>query len=205
MSADHGICPLPEVSRKQGREAAARVEPVSTAKVEAFLTGRYGAGAGKWAESVGVPWVYLNAKAIAAAGQKPEEVEAALAEWVGKQAGVRRVLTRTELIAGVAENDHIGRMVSRSFHPARCGDLYVLIEPYDLPSAPLGSGTTHGSPWEYDTHVPLVVYGAGVVPGVRTERVSPLAAAAILSHAAGVKPPTGATTPIPPGLFAADE
>ncbi len=205
MSADHGICPLPEASRKQGRETAARVQPLNTAKVEAFLTERYGLGAGKWAEAVGVPWVYLNAKAITAAGQKLEGVEAALAEWLSKREGVRRVLTRTELTAGVAENDHIGRMVARSFHPARCGDLYVLLEPYDLPSAPLGSGTTHGSPWEYDTHVPLVVYGAGVVPGVRTERVSPLAAAAILSHAAGVRPPTGASTPTPPGLFADGE
>lgn len=204
MSADHGICPMPEASRKQGRDAA-RVQPVSTTKVEAFLTERYGKGAAKWTESVGVPWVYLNAKAITAAGQKPEEVATAVAEWVAKQDGVQRVLTRAELTAGVPEGDTIGQMVSRSFHAGRCGDLYVLLKPYHLPSAPLGSGTTHGSPWEYDTHVPLVVFGGGVVPGVRGERVSPLAASAILSRAAGVRPPAGAATPVPSGLFTEDE
>jgi hypothetical protein len=204
MTADHGICPLPESSRKQGVNAA-RVQPVTAKKVEEFLTDKYGKGAGKWAEAVGVPWVYLNAKAIAAAGHKPEEVEAAVAAWVAKQEGVRRVLTRTELTTGVPEADTIGQQVGRSFHPARSGDLYILLEPYHLPSATLGSGTTHGSPWAYDTHVPLVVLGGGVVPGVRSERVSPLAAAAILSRAAGVGPPAGSVAPVPDGLFAEGE
>jgi hypothetical protein len=94
-------------------------------------------------------------------------------------------------------------MVARSFRPERCGDVYVLLKPYHLPSAALGTGTTHGSPWAYDTHVPLVVYGAGVRPGVRHERVSPLSAAAILAKAAGVEPPAGATAGVPPNVFEA--
>jgi len=82
----------------------------------------------------------------------------------------------------------------------------VLLKPYHLPSAVLGTGTTHGSPWSYDTHVPLVIYGTGVTPGIRKERVEPLAAAAaaILSRSAGVTPPNGATTPVPDGLFIAE-
>ena len=204
MTADHGICPLPEVSRERGLDAA-RVQPVTAKKVREFLDEKYGEGAGKWAESAGVPWVYLNDRAITAARQKPAEVEAALAGWAAGQDGVERVLTRGELTGGVPADDRIGQMVRRSYFPGRCGELYVLLKPYHLPSAALGSGTTHGSPWEYDTHVPLVVYGAGVVPGVREDRVTPLAAAAILSRAAGVAPPAGATTPVPDGLFSDDQ
>lgn len=202
MTADHGVCPLPEASRKQGKDAA-RVQPAGPAKVEAFLTEKYGKGAGKWVEAVAGPWVYLNPKAVKAANVKPSDVEAALAAWLAKQFGVQAAWTRTQLIAGVPEADTFGTMVARSFRPERCGDVYVLLKPYYLPAAPLSTGTTHGSPHPYDTHVPLVVYGTGVVAGVRKERVTPLATAAILSEAAGVKPPTGATAPLPSGLFAA--
>lgn len=203
MSADHGICPLPEVSRTEGRDAA-RVQPATAAKVEAFLAGKYGKGAAKWVEAVSGPWVYLNARAVKAAGVEQAGVEEALARWLTEQDGVKGAYTRAALVAGPPATDPIGQMVARSFRPERCGDVYVLLKPYYLASAALGTGTTHGSPWEYDTHVPLVVYGTGVVPGVSKERVSPLAAAAILSEAAGVKPPTGATVPVPRGLFRTD-
>jgi hypothetical protein len=196
LTADHGICPLPE-----GGKAGKRVQPATAAKVEAFLTETYGKGAGKWVEAVSGPWVYLNAKAVAAAGLKGADVEAAVADWARKQDGVEGAYTRAELTAGVPEKDAVGRMVGRSFHPERCGDVYVLLKPYHLPSAATGTGTTHGSPWEYDTHVPLVVYGAGVTAGVRKEKASPLSAAAILAKAAGVKSPTGATAGVPDGLF----
>jgi hypothetical protein len=202
MTADHGICPLPEVSRKEGRDAK-RVQPATAAKVEAFLAEKYGKGAAKWVEATAGPWVYLNAKAVKAAGLKQSDVENALAAWVAKQEGVQAAYTRTALAAGVPATDPVGQMVARSFHPARCGDVYVLLKPYHLPSAALGTGTTHGSPHFYDTHVPLVVYGTGVVPGVRKGRASPLAAAAVLAEAAGVKPPAGATAPAPAGLFGA--
>lgn len=198
MSADHGVCPLPEQDKdKRGK----RVQPATTAKVEAFLTETYGKGAGKWVEAVSGPWVYLNAKAVAAAGLKGADVETAVAGWVKKQDGVEGAYTRTQLVEGLPEQDSVGRMVGRSFHPDRCGDVYVLLKPYHLPSAATGTGTTHGSPWEYDTHVPLVVFGAGVSAGVRKERASPLAAAAILAQAAGVKSPKGATEGVPDGLF----
>lgn len=202
MTADHGVCPLPEVSRKQGKDAA-RVQPATAAKVEAFLTEKYGKGAAKWVEAMAGPWVFLNAKAVTAAGVKQADVEEALAGWLAKQDGVQAAYTRTALVAGIPATDATGQMVARSFRPERCGDVYVLLKPYHLPSAALGTGTTHGSPWEYDTHVPLVVYGAGVRAGVRKGKVSPLSAAAILAKAAGVEPPAGATAPVPDGVFGA--
>jgi len=155
-------------------------------------------------EALAGPWVYLNPKAVKAAGLKTTDVEESLAAWLVKQDGVEAAYTRTGLIAGIPAADATGQMVARSFRSERCGDVYVLLKPYHLPSAALGTGTTHGSPWEYDTHVPLVVYGTGVIPGVRKERVTPLAAAAILSKGVGVKPPDGAKAPVPEGLFSGD-
>ncbi len=200
MSADHGICPLPEVSRAQGKDAS-RVQPATSAKIEAFLAERFGKGPTKWLEATSGPWIYLNEKVIKAAGVPVDKVEEALRTWLVQQPGVHAAYSSKALLAGVPASDVIGQAVTRSFHPARCGEIYVLLKPLYLPSAELGTGTTHGSPWPYDTHVPLVVFGTGVVPGVRQERVTPLAAAPILAQAAAIAPPAGATAPVPPGLF----
>ena len=52
-------------------------------------------------------------------------------------------------------------------------------------------GTTHGSPWTYDTHVPLLWLGAGVAPGTYAEPVAVTDLAPTLSALLGVDPPNG--------------
>jgi hypothetical protein len=49
--------------------------------------------------------------------------------------------------------------------------------------------------------VPLLVFGPGIRPGVRHDRVTPQAAAAILAHGLGIAPPARAEAPVPAGLF----
>ena len=202
LTADHGVCPLPETTRARG-VTAARVSPaVQGAAVEAYLTGRFGAAAGpRWVEAATGPWVYLNPAAVRARRAKPADVEAALADWLRRQDGVQAAYTRTQLTAGVPAGDPVGRAVARSFHPKRCGDVAWVLKPYYLYSPPVGTGTSHGTPHPYDTHVPLLVYGPGVRTGERSDRVSPQAAAVVLAAAAGLPPPAGAEVPVPPGLF----
>ena len=89
----------------------------------------------------------------------------------------------------------------RSFHPGRSGDVAAVVKPYHLLAWPFQTGTHHGTPHAYDTHVPLLVYGPGVRRGVRREAVTPLAAAAILARLLGIKPPAGAQEPVPEGLL----
>ena len=89
--------------------------------------------------------------------------------------------------------DHLTVLVAkRSFHPARSGDVLVIPQPGVVVTAD-ETGTAPGSPYAYDTHVPLLVAGAGVpAAGRRPDRVSPLAAAPIVAWALGVPPPGGA-------------
>ncbi|MDI1251093.1 MAG: hypothetical protein PSV13_19685, partial [Lacunisphaera sp.] len=51
------------------------------------------------------------------------------------------------------------------------------------------TGTTHGTPYQYDTHVPQLWYGVGVPPGVRTERVGVDDIAPTLAHLLGIPVP----------------
>jgi hypothetical protein len=204
MSADHGICPLPEVSRAT-HPGARRVDPTTILKAaEAFLDRTYGAPTGKtrWFQPPDpAAWFYFNQALLRARGLKQAEVEETLAGWLRQQPDVEAAYTRTQLLAGVSEDDPIGRRVRKSFHPDRAGDVVAVLEPYRLALPTLSSGTTHGTPHPYDTHVPLVVFGPGVKRGVRQDEVTPQAAAAILAHALGVKAPAKAEAPLPEDLF----
>jgi hypothetical protein len=209
VSADHGVGPLPEVARSRGKDAG-RVPPaLLSSRAEAFLNETFNKGEEKlpFIEAVSGMMIYLNRGTLREQGLEPAKVEAALAGWLAKQPGVNRAFTRAQLSGGPLKDDRVGESFRLSFQPERSGDVMVLLKPYYLLSPPITSPrldayrTTHGTPYDYDTHVPLLVYGAGVRPGVRAGRVTPLAVAPILAHGLGVRPPAAAEAPVPEGLF----
>lgn len=202
LSADHGVCPLPEISKADGLKAARVPATLLTSDANDFLRETFGKEDEKvrWVSGKTEPWVYLNQELIKSRGLESAEVEKALAKWYEQQPGIQKAYTRTQLLKGLPADDAIGASVLRSFYPDRCGDVLLVLKPYHLLSAPLAGGTTHGTPHGYDTHVPLVAYGAGIRAGVHKERVTPQAAAAILAKVAGIDPPARCDTPVPEGL-----
>jgi hypothetical protein len=182
LSADHGVCPLPEVAFAHSLPGKRVDGSQVTAEIEKLLTQRFGKN-GKWIEALTGSGYYLRAAALRSAGKTRTEVEEVIATWLRQQPFVEAVYTRTQLLSEAAL-DALGRSVRASFHPARSGDVIPIIKPYHIFSKYL-TGTTHGSPHGYDTHVPLVVFGADVVPGKHDERISPQAAAVILAQSIG--------------------
>jgi len=90
--------------------------------------------------------------------------------------------------------------VKKSFYPDRSGDVLLVAKPYHVIWG-LKTGTSHGTPHPYDTHVPLIVFGPGVKPGQRGDAVTPQAMAASLARALGVAAPAKSEALVPPGLF----
>jgi hypothetical protein len=206
LSADHGICPLPEASRAAGRSAI-RIDPVPLRKAaEAHLDATFGAvtrtkdGKGGWIEASLSNMFYLNRKLLSSRHVKQSDAETALARWLVGQPGIQAVYTRTELLSGSSEPDPLRQQVLASFHKDRSGDMTIIVKPYCLLITTL-TGTAHGTPHEYDTHVPLLVFGPSVKAGVRDDLVSPEAAAVVLAHALQIKPPAHANVELPEGLF----
>ena len=83
------------------------------------------------------------------------------------QPPIAAAYTRTQL-TGAEPLDEWGEMTRRSYFPARSADVLFIEKPGFLARS---LGTTHGTPHEYDTHVPQLWYGAGVKPGVHAEKV----------------------------------
>ncbi|HUR55522.1 MAG TPA: alkaline phosphatase family protein, partial [Gemmataceae bacterium] len=208
ITADHGICPLVQHSAEAGMDAQQVAPAKLTERCEKHLKDTFGTFGGPkdpkaktaWVEAFSAPWMYLNARLVDAAKKPRGEVAASLAGFLRSQPEVARVFTREELASTFPEDDLMARRVQRSFYPERSGDVYVVLKPYYLPTKPGDSGTTHGAPYNYDAHVPLVVYGPGVGGGPRTEPTAPQAAATILSRFLAVPPPKDADFPVPTTL-----
>ena len=209
LSADHGICPLPEVAKTQGKDAGRVLDTLLTTQAEAFLQKTFAPGEPKqaWLEATSASWIYLNRETLARRKLKQADVERTLAHWLATQPGVQAAYTRTQLAVEAPLADPVAEQMRQSFHPARSGDVTVVLKPYHIlwhkTSTRDGGSqtTTHGSPHSYDTHVPLLVYGPGVRPGAHPERVAPQALASIMARGLGIAPPATARYPVPPGLF----
>ncbi|MCU0704559.1 MAG: alkaline phosphatase family protein [Fimbriiglobus sp.] len=214
LTADHGICPLPEFAAKHPErypDAAARSARRVPSKpmrdgAEKHLQAKFGPprdGKATWIETVKPPYFYLDHARIKAKGLKAETMAEELAAWVRTYDGVAGAYTA----AGLRESnlDAMMEKVRLAFHPDRSGDVYVVLQPYLLIGDPdkdnkLPTGTTHGAPQPYDTHVPLLVYGPGVKGGPRAEAVTPLHAAPIAAKFLGVPPPPAAMYTLPKTL-----
>jgi predicted AlkP superfamily pyrophosphatase or phosphodiesterase len=208
LSADHGICPLPEVAAQSGKFAqrisARKLLTAADEHLRSTFDKEKPADpklASRWIETArALPWIYLNQRLIDDRGLKSADVAQSLSDFLAKQEGVYRTFTRADLEGDFPVNDPIGQRMKRSYYPDRSGDVAIVIAPFCLFDS-FKTGTNHGSPHPYDTHVPLMVFGPGIKPGIRKEPVTPQMAAAIFAEAAGIKPPAKATYPVPEGLF----
>jgi hypothetical protein len=197
LSADHGICPLPEWSQRHGHPDAVRINAVKLLiGAETHLRGYFGHPhelTTRWIEGIGYPWIYVNERVCAARHIPVAEVARELAKWLSEQEGLT-AYDRAQLTE--PSSDPVRQKLRASFHPDRAGDVAMVLRPYCLLGTSL-TGTTHGTPHPYDTYVPLVFYGTGVTPGERREVVPPQIIAAVLAQAVGLPPPAFAEYGVP--------
>ncbi len=209
ITADHGVCPLPEVTfgpnPPRGRVSTTKLQE----ELDKHLTDKFptpkpaGAKFARWT-NISFPWVHLKSELVTASGRPRAEIATAAAEFLAKYKDdtgntlVMRTFTQAELSGTFPEADVIANRMKRSFYPSRCGDVAVVLQPYSLPGG--GTGTTHGAPFNYDTHVPLVVYGPGISGGMRTEPTTPQAMASIFAKWLNVRRPKDAAFPVPKSL-----
>ena len=186
FTADHGVAPSPETL------AALRIPggrfPATTvySAIEAALVAKFGAG--PWIEKASLPGIYLDHALIASRGVDAAEVRRVAAEAVARVPHVARVYTRDAILTGAVPREFISERITRGYHRDRSGDLHVLLEPHWIAAA---AGATHGTPYGYDAHVPLILMGVGIEPGTYRDQVALHDLAATLAAVVGVEPPSG--------------
>ena len=188
FTADHGVAPVPEVQRKRGMPSGRLIEKEIFARLDARLDREYGAG--DWIIGASGPSPYFDHALIAERDLDLAEVRRVAAGELRNIPRVLRVYTYDGLAAGRTPVDHIDRRVINGFHPERGADLYFVLEPYWMFGR---DGTTHGSPHHYDSHVPLILMGAGIRTGRYRNNIAAFDIAPTLTAILGVDVPSGST------------
>jgi hypothetical protein len=107
-------------------------------------------------------------------------------EAVSTTPGIARVFRADELAHPfAASEDPIERAAAANFFAERSGDLIVITRPYYIFSS-TPAGTSHGSPYGYDQHVPLFLLGQGIKAGQYLEASSPADIAPTLAFLSGI-------------------
>ena len=194
LAADHGAPEAPEYMAGLGMDVN-RLTPSTydTTPVVEALKKRFGIGK-ELITMYQHPYVYLDHSIIREKGLDQAEVERALAAELMKFDGIALAVSSSDIRSGRLPEAPMIQQIRRNFHPKRSGDIYLVQEPYWFlysdESIPLC--TIHGSPWRYDTYVPIMFAGAGV-PAQRINRsVHPVDIASTLAAWVGAKYPSGA-------------
>ncbi len=94
-----------------------------------------------------------------------------------------------DALAKDSSTNALAKAANYSYYASRSGDLIVITKPYWFLYAKTDSkpsGTTHGSPYEYDQHVPLILMGAGVRAKTDPRAATPADIAPTLAKLCGV-------------------
>jgi aspartate/methionine/tyrosine aminotransferase len=106
--------------------------------------------------------VFLNKEIIKSKGLELSKVKQAFKDYLYTQKYVKRVYTEDEILVA-SGNDYYLNCIAKGYDPVQNGELVVLFKPAYVEYS--ATGTTHGSPYSYDTHVPMLFFGWNIKKG----------------------------------------
>jgi len=182
LTADHGVGSMPEVARPV-KPTPVRVDAAELASgLRAILA----------AANIDANLVELDQQIVLADRNALKDRTATLdsaldlfARQVRALPGVSRVDRIHDLLKGDTINDPITRRWVHQLPARTNAQMVITLTPFSIFG---GLPATHGSPYDYDTHVPLILYGSWFVPGKYPEFVRTVDLAPTLAAIAGVKP-----------------
>ncbi len=199
LSADHGGPEAPEYARSIGIQAGrfSFDHFKKPNELTAALKRRFGRD--DFILSHSHPYLYLDYGAIRDAKQNTAQVERFVAAEAMKIPGIRYAISRSELLEGRYADGPIQRQIRRNFHPDRSGAVYIVPDQYWFLHSTdeaakmglAGLAAIHGSPWSYDTYIPIFFAGHAIPAQTITRRVAPTDVAPTIAVYLGVKPPSG--------------
>ncbi|MEI8155585.1 MAG: alkaline phosphatase family protein [Burkholderiales bacterium] len=190
LTADHGFMPALEYSAQQGLPTGRVDSTQILANINRGLESRFGPGT--WVMGFSGSSLLLDKKLLAQKGYDGNAMTDAARRLLMSQPGFAAAYTRAELISGSRAGAPFFTPMQNAWHPDISGDVQYILKPnwkFGLRSG----GTTHGSPYAYDTHVPILMYGPPWIGKGRIDkRVEVVDIASTLADLLGVAPPAAA-------------
>jgi predicted AlkP superfamily pyrophosphatase or phosphodiesterase len=187
ITGDHGVARVPEIAAKDGVDAGRADVGELTSRVTKALA-PFGGGE-KPVAAFADGDIYFAAGIWEKISADPQPLDAVFAAIRGV-AGVADVF-RVDQLSELAEKNSLARAALLSEFPGRGGDLFVITKPnwfFDRrdKAGNWGDGTTHGSPYDYDQQVPIILMGAGIRAGKNADAVTPADIAPTFAELTGI-------------------
>jgi predicted AlkP superfamily pyrophosphatase or phosphodiesterase len=168
LTADHGAVDVPAELMDKGLPGGYFDSENALKKLSEHLKENYGDA--EWIEAYENQQVYLNRELVEKRDLSLKEMQRETAKFLLKFEGV----LSTNIAFNFLYKDYtqgLQAMYQRGFMYGRSGDVYIQLKPGWLDSN-YHTGTSHGSPYNYDTHVPLIFYGWNIPHGKTTRRTA---------------------------------
>ncbi len=165
LTADHGAAETPANLNTLRIPAGVFEESKLKDRLDKALTKVLGIS-GNFILAVDNQQIWLNWKTISDLDVKADEVVQTICDEIRSIRGVYDVFSRQDLDMLPADYPFVSEL-RRGIHPRRSGDIIFILDPaWHADDKYFGiGGTTHGSQYAYDTHVPLLWYGWHIKPG----------------------------------------
>ena len=169
LTSDHGIMPIPDVLNKKGFKQAARHNPDKLIKeMNSFVSEMFKVE--NFVSSFQTPQFYFDKKTKESLdGKTLNEITSMLKSYLKSLKGIAEVWTFAELKNLNCEPYTIDWYYKNQMYFERSGDLTCKCDPY-VAITKYSSGTHHRTPYEYDTHVPLVLYQHGSIEDKKIDK-----------------------------------
>ena len=203
LSADHGAAEVPDYLASLGMETNV-VVPNEWDKSVGLKTLKNQFGFDEQLiKSYFHPYLYLDRDLIYRRKLSLAQVQKSVAAEIEKLDGVALAVTSSNLESGNIPNDYLHTLIANNHSKSRSGDIYIVFEAHRFVAdmEGLSVAATHGSPWGYDTFVPLIFAGFNLDDEIINQRVSTMDIAATLSAIMGIKAPSGAQGEILEGVL----
>jgi predicted AlkP superfamily pyrophosphatase or phosphodiesterase len=184
LAADHGMADMPEYMTELGFKAG-RLDPDQILATANTVGQKFGVD--EIVRFFYRPYLYLDDDKIAAAKIDRLQVERAIADALTDMEGVALAVAAGRLSA--QQTNPVVTAVRNNHHHTRSGDIYIIQEPYWFLFDYGPVKAMHGSPWRYDTHVPIIFMGPGIEPETVHRRVYPVDVAPTIAAVLGITPP----------------
>ncbi|WP_460982800.1 alkaline phosphatase PafA [Spirosoma fluminis] len=196
LSADHGAADVPAFSQLYRIPADVKGYGEVSEAVKSALEKAYGPG--QWVLTYLNQQIHMNHALLAEKKIALQDVYELVRTTLLKQRGVVNVINLHNLGAVAIPELHLN-LFRNVYHPNRSGDFYVMQQPGWFEGR--SRGTTHGTVYAYDTHVPFLLYGWGVRPGQLLRRTHIHDIAPTIAALLGILEPSGSIgNPVPEAI-----
>lgn len=189
FTSSHGISEIPSIMENTRIPAGYFKQNQALQLLRSYLNAVYGEG--DWVKGFSDRQIFLNRTLIEDARIPIEEIQKKTARFLTQFTGVASAYPYYAFEANDFGNGHLNRIVN-NFSPQRSGDVIITLNPGWVEKEG-DQMTNHNSPYEYDSHVPLIWYGWTVNRSTVMRKVNMTDIAATLSSLCRIPYPNACT------------